>query len=329
MRNTILLLLAAAGCATDDEFATGVVEREESVEQWDYINGMSGHGSIYQVGLASFGGRLHMISRSTNDGVFNHPELKWARYNGQSWSAPEKQDHLRADFGPALTVFDDKLVTIYNSFNENRLLMSTSTGQTWSMPVTAGTSLYTAQLKYAPAAVDYRNRLYLAYCKDIGPSDQVQIDRYDGTTWTAVASIDIPSYLACKSVALASLPGPRLHLVWNVEQTGTTLWYLYEAYSSTPTQSTMTPRFIDNMRSKKPSSLVHCNGVTHLVHGGFTDPEEVWWSFRENGAWTTNVRVPGHQSVGGAQLACFNDTRPMMVHNGEDTAQLFHYEYLP
>jgi hypothetical protein len=327
MRTTILFLLAAAGCAIDEDFETNVVESEENVEQWDYIEAMPGHGSIYQVGLASFGGRLHMISRDTNTALIN-PWLEWASYNGHTWSAPERLDHLRADYGPALTVFENELVTIYNSYSENRLLMSTSRGQEWSSPVTAGTSLYTAKVNYAPSAVDYRGRLYLAYCKDVGPNDQVQIDRYNGSTWTAVASIDIPSYLICKSVALASLPGPKLHLVWNVEQVGTTLWYLYEAYSNAPQQSTMTPRFIDGMRSKKPSSLIHCNGLTHFVHGGFADPEEVWWSFREDGAWTTNVRIPGHQSVGGAQLACFNGTRPMMVHNGEDTAQLYHYEYL-
>src|SRR4029079_3974687 len=68
------------------------------------------------------------------------------------------------------------------------------------------------------------------------------------------------------------------------------------------------------MKSKKPISIVTCSNVTHLVHGGFSNDSEIWWTERSGSHWNADVRVPNQASEGGAALGCLG--RPVMVHNG-------------
>ena len=63
-----------------------------------------------------------------------------------------------------------------------------------------------------------------------------------------------------------------------------------------------------------------------MVHGGLSDPGEIWWSFRDGDTWFEDVRVPDQTSDGGAALGCFNGTRTVMVHNG-GTTQLWWSEF--
>jgi len=339
MHKTLILLCAATGCAMSEEPDLSTLESGLSVEQWSDGRWVDhAQRSNYQVGLASFGGRLHMLYRSDNYagtwGSVNRPWLKWSRFNGSSWSEPVQLDALKADYGPSLTVWDDQLVTIYNSYSENRLLMSTSRGQEWSTPVTAGTSLGTSRLTYAPAVVNYRNVLYVAYCKEPAGEgrDQVQVDRFNGYEWTSAATFDIALNWKCKSVTAAALPGPKFRLVWNIHDPRTIggsqpSWQVYEVSGSAVTGD-MTRAWLP-FHSKKPMSLVHCDGVTHLLHGGSSDPEDIRWTALEDGKWGPSLWVPGKQSYGGAQAACYNGTRPIMVHNMEDESLLRTSEFLP
>ena len=69
------------------------------------------------------------------------------------------------------------------------------------------------------------------------------------------------------------------------------------------------------MKSYKPMSVVTCNGVTHLVHGGYSTITEIWWSYRNGGDWVTDMKVPNQWSGAGPTLGCFDDTDAIMVHN--------------
>ena len=341
MHKTLIVLCAAAGCALSEEPDLSSMESALSPEQWDDGRWVDhAQRSNYQVGLASFGGRLHMLYRTDNlsGGVWgsvNRPELKWSRFNGTSWSEPVQLDALQADYGPSMTVWNDQLVTIYNSYGENRLLMSTSRGQEWSTPVTAGTSLGTSKLAYAPAVVNYRNVLYVAYCREDSDRDRVQVDRFNGYEWTSAATFDVTSPWKCKSVAAAALPGPKFRLVWNYHDPRTfgghiPDWRVSEVSGSAVTSNLVRTSLSDETgnRSKKPMSIAHCDGVTHLLHGGYGDPEDIRWQAIENGQWGPSLWVPGKQSYGGAQLACFG-TRPIMVHNMEDESLLRMSEFRP
>lgn len=326
MHKTLLLLCAAAGCAMSEEDDLSTIESLNSVEQWDdglWVDG--DQRSNYQVALASYGGELHMVYRSDNQNGLMHPELKWSRFNGSSWSEPVLLPTLKSDRGPSMTAWDGKLVVVYNSYNENRFLMSTSLdGLRFGAPVTAGTSLYTATVgELSPSVVNYRNVLYLAYCKFEEISSgvvrgSVQIDKFNGYEWSSAANFPAGG---CKSVAAAALPGPKFRLIFNTFNPSTGIWAVNELSGTGVTQELLTSRTLANEYSAKPSAIAYCNGVTHWLHGGQSDPESMWWSFFENGQWVRSVRVPHKFSYGGAQVACHNG-RAIMVHNQEDVSLL-------
>lgn len=316
----LLFVVAASGCAiSDEDTRLGSTEGALSVWQWTDDVQIPSQSSQYQPGLAYYGGRLHMV----HNGSSNPSELWWSRWNGSSWTTNVKLTHT-ATGGPALAVFDGELVMIYRAAGQNRLLMSRSRGTSWSSPVTAGTSLGSSQLRAEPAVAVHQGNLYAAYCKGIG----VQIDRYDGASWTSAGFLAPPSALGCEHVEIASLPDSgRLHVVYSVGHLqpypGT---YLYEVTSATGTSWTA-PAYM-HQSSEKEISIVTCDGITHMVHGGNATPREIWWAFRDHGAWTEDVTVPNQASEGGSALGCFAGTRTLMVHNG-GTHQLWQSEFGP
>jgi len=314
-----LALLAAAltgGCAVDD--MTTATEQAASVYQWTDDVQIAGQASEYQVGLAMLGDKVHMVH--TNG---DNPTVLASRLQAGSWSAPLVTG-MAASYGPALTVWRNQLVAVYHQAGQNRLMMSTSLdGSYWTTPVTAGTSLYNRSLNYAPAAIALNGRLYVAYCETDG-FDKVRIDTYDGTTWWQEHAYSVEGY-QCKGVAFAVLPDGRIDLIYDVYYAGTSsTWHMYEAIMDGTLWSNPT---LLAMKSKKPPALVTCGGLTHMVHGGYSTPDEIWWTTREGGHWNGDVRVPDQASHGGAALGCYQNTTPVMVHNG-GYDQLWWSEYL-
>jgi hypothetical protein len=318
--------VAAAGCLPEGDVELGTDQAALSVHQWSEDVRIQSQVSQFQVGLAPLGNRLHMLAASGSSG-----EIFWSQFDGAGWSNRASIGQY-ADYGPALTVHNGQLVTVYHRRGHNQLLMSTSSGQSWSTPVTAGTSFGAQRVRYAPAVASHGGHLYIAYCRTSLGGDIVSVERFDGgTSWTVVATYPmVASSLECKHVAMSVLPTGRLHILWTQYRDngpgGNDFWFLFEASGDGAPSSVWPWGPLSRMRSAKPPSMVTCNGTTHMVHGGLSTPREIWWSYRDGDAWSENVRVPNQASDGGAQLGCFNGDRTVMVHNG-GTTQLWWSEF--
>jgi hypothetical protein len=298
----LVLALMLAGCATD--YDTGEVESASTVYDWSSDVQIAGATSAYQVGLAS-----NLMVRNVNG------TLQTSRYSGGTWSSLYPVPSAHADYGPALVVYGGDSYVLYHAQGENRLMMSHGWNANWSVPVTAGSTIGSATINYAPAAVVYGSSLYAGYCTRSSTGDAVRIDRYDGTTWTKV--IEYTSGLRCKHVTLGVLPDGKLDILANFESGFTGTWFMYE-WRGTGSPQQWWARGSLSMKSKKPMSIVTCDGVTHLVHGGNSSPNEIWWTVYENGDWVGDTRIPNQASSGGAALGCYYGGPTLMVHNGTD-----------
>jgi hypothetical protein len=317
--------VATAGCLPEGDVELGTDEGAVSVHQWSDDVQIRSQVSQFQVGLAPRGNRLHMLAAAGSSG-----EIFWSQFDGTGWT-PRASIGQYADYGPALTVHNGELVTVYHRRGQNRLMMSTSNGQTWSTPVTAGTSLGSQSVRYAPAVASHNGQLFIAYCRTSPQGDVVSVERFNGgASWTQVAAFDMASSgYACKHVAMSVLPTGRLHILWTKYMNQPLLedsWHLWEATGDGTPSASWTQRWVYPMESAKPPSMVTCDGMTHMLHGGLSTPREIWWSFRDGNDWFENVRVPNQASDGGAALGCFNGNRTVMVHNG-GTTQLWWSEF--
>ncbi|MBK9033173.1 MAG: hypothetical protein IPL61_18195 [Myxococcales bacterium] len=318
---SLLLGGALVGCLSADDEAAMLDESvgELSAWQWPDDTQIVGKESTRQPALAWFGSRLHMVY--TDYSSSSSTALKQTRFNGSSWTTSVSLG-VSSDSHPALVDYDGSLRLIYKPVGQNRLMMMTSTtasATTWSSPVTIGRSLGTRTAS-APSALAFGGNLYVAYCSQLSDLPHVLVDRFDGATWTAVHDTVASSqlYSTCNSVVMAAMPDTgEVEVLYNVIGSGggvkpyimrqrvvigrsSTVWY-------SPTYTGMT--------SFKPISVVTCDGITHLVHGGDPDITEIWWSFRSNNNWVAGTQVPNQWSGAGAALGCFNGTKTVMVHN--------------
>lgn len=310
------LLAISSGCLSppdeldvelDDDLETSQIESAATVYNWSDDQQISGQRSAYQVGLAQLGNRVHMMYTT------DYGYLYSARFDGTYWtSASQINVTARADYGPALVNHGGQLRLVYRSRGENRLMMATSgTGTTWTAPVTAGSTLGGATILNAPAAMSHGTSFYIGYCTRTSAGDMVRIDRLDGAAWTKVA--ELSAVHRCQNVTLASHSDGRFDILANVEKYDGS-WYMYE-WTGFGTPNSFLQRRALSMKSKKPMSVVTCAGNTHLVHGGYSTPREIWWTVRENGQWLGDTRIPNQASEGGSSLACLG-TQTIMVHNG-------------
>lgn len=325
MRITSLALILSAslaGCVAPDDPNTSTTESNISVYQWTDDQPTGGR-SGFQPGLASFGGRLHMLMTnmdlvypsgcvSDTCRVPSH-KLQWQRFNGSSWSSPVDTGQT-ADSGPAIGVLNNRLYAVYHANGQNRLVMTTSDGTNgWSSPVNAGTTLNSTTLRNAPAVGVRNGILFAAYCIGDSAGDHIRIDQYANSAWTTVKQFNVDG--TCKGLAMTLEPDGRFRMVYDT-QLAPQMWGLYETRDSGNATSWSTPVRFTNKYTVKPPSIAYCNGYTHMIHGGFSNGSEIWWSAIENGAWIDDQKVPNQTSDNGAAVACYNGTRSIMVHNG-------------
>jgi hypothetical protein len=311
----LAFVLLGFGCAA--EVDTSTTSGDISVWQWADDVQIPNQFSVGHVGLAAFGGRVHQLHTIGSTGP-----LAWSIFNGETWST-EVELAQHADGVPAMTVFNNRIAAVYKPAGQNRLVMMMSDGHSWSTPVNAGTTIGTATLVTTPAVAVQAGVLYAAYCVRKSDGDHLRVDRFS-TEWSMVTETD--AYFSCRHVALAALPDGRLDLIANTE--GASSWYMEETMRQ-PQGTTWSALKILPMKSKKPLSIVTCGNTTHLVHGGYSTPSEIWWTTRDDyGSWHDDVKVPNQASNGGATLGCFQTTRPIMVHNG-GSGQLWWSEFLP
>jgi hypothetical protein len=308
---------ALTGCLSEDEL--GSSESDITVNGWlDDLKIPNAVGA-YQVGLSQLGTKLHMMYFDSSPYATT---LKHATFDGSTWT--RTSTNLQADYGPALTTFNNQLYTIYHGYNQDRLLMSSSSdGTTWSLPQAAGAPLSGATVRYAPAAGVMNSAMFIAYCIHDSKGDHVRVDQKLSTSWVTKQVFDVHG--TCESVALGSTPDRNLRLIYVENYDGVA--YMNDVRLAGDAGGFNGP-YLLTFKSKKPPSVTTCNGILHMVHGGNSTPGEIWWSYLgTDGKWVADKRVPNQTSDGGAQLACYNGDL-LMVHNG-GYDQLWWSQYVP
>ena len=314
----LMLLAALAGCISDEP-ETGELESALSADGWLNDLQIPALESPYQVGLTSFASRIYMVYRPTGSNL-----LRTSSFDGQRWTSTFSSN-LQVDYGPALTVHANQLTTVFKAAGVNRLLMArSSNGNGWTAPVQVGAQLGSGGTYHnAPAAATLGNVLHIAYCYRDNYGERVAVDRLENTTWRRLRTLYLTDG-TCKSVALGRTGDGRLSWVFNTETPST--WNLYDGFIDA--DGDVTARLLSDMKSKKPSSVVWCGGIMHMVHGGYDDPSAIYWTRMYADRWLADDRVPSQASDGGATLACLGGTRAIMVHNG-GYDQLWWSEYVP
>lgn len=326
-----LLSIAVAACVEDGaDPELGDAVDELSVSQWPDDEAIPDKRSGGVVALTPWNGELHMVY--TDPSSTYALELWWARWDGTRWS-PSLATGRFTGGRPALATFDGRLIMVYQSTADRRIMMTSTTSQTWSTPVEAGRSLaiggYTAR---GTSLLAYGGKLYLTYCADNGSSKYVNVDRFDGTSWTAYRQIPVSyrSDVWCEGATMVAMPDTGgVEILWSTRGSGSTgqvfrqrgtigrsasVWYSTEALP---------------MKSAGPVSVVTCNGATHLVHRGWSTATELWWSYRDGGDWVPDTRIPNQWSDSGATLGCLAGTYPLMVHNVSGGTQLMQSLFAP
>lgn len=306
----------------------GEIESAIIVGQWPNDSVIADKYSTRQVALAPFNNRLYMAYTDKNSASTS--DLLISSWDGVTWRGvtnPAKFTTTR----PALTAFNDRLHLFYRPEGESTLRMMSTTGSNWSFPVNAGRSLAIGNYyAHNPQATVIGTNLYLTYCSNNGSSSYVNIDKYDGTTWTAYQQFTVghSGSATCQHALLAPMPDAGIDAVeliygvsaWDPNTSKYNPWmYRRRGTIARSVQTWNSPQGLFN--SSTPVSVVTCNGETHLVHNGVVAPTELWWAYRKNGTWTTDYRVANQWSASGATLGCLNDETPLMVHNESGSAR--------
>lgn len=325
---TMLSICAAAGCAlSEEDVELGETESEVTVENWTDDTGISSQYSDRQVGLAYQGGRTYRVNTADNS-----TQLRYSRFNGSSWSTELIITDQFTNEPPALVTFNDRVHLVYKDATANRFRMSQYLNGIFQPPTTVGAPLNSATITSGPSLTVHEGSLYMGYCKDAGSIARVQIDRLDGSAWTSVASYPLSTNSHCDHVAIASLPGNRFDIVFVADwYTSTTAFEDQRMFEITGVGTPSATWVITmlGMRSYKPIAIVHCNGRSHLVHGGYGTPNNIYWSLRSSSGWAADSIVQNQQSKGGTALVCHGGTRPLMVHNDTwDVSKLYWAEFI-
>lgn len=309
----ISLLVLTTGCLSDElpeDVELGDLVQYNSVHQWTEDIKIPAQ-SPYQPALAQVDSAA-LLAAFTRTGT---KEVHiWRMGAPRTWGLRAALPY-RADYGPAMKMHGGAATLVYKGAGENRFLMtrSTDSGWHWSSPVTVGAGINGYTIVSPPSIESKDGNLFLAYCLRRNNIDYVRIDRLQNGTWSSVRHLELPGG-RCRNVHLTTLAPGNLHLVFNEESISTGIWYMKQQLSSTGTTWTSSQTL--SMKSKKPVSILTCNGITHFVHGGYSSPSEIWWTYRNaGGGWEPDVKVPGQVSDGGAGLGCFNG-RAIMLHNG-------------
>ena len=330
------LLFAAVPACVDDGTDPELGEAIDDlvVSQWPDDVTIPGKATSRPVALTPWNGRLSMFY--TDAAVSPGTEILWSWWDGASWS-PSLTTGRFTTTRPAATTFNNRLTMVYRPSGQNGLVMTSTGTLTWTAPVAAGRSL--AIGNYAatnPSLLEYGGKLYLAYCANNGASSYVNVDRYDGTSWAAYRQIPV-SYVGstyCQSALIAAMPDTgEVEVIWNTVWNASNGIIYNPVYRQRGTIGRSTSVWYSTetlpMKSSRPLSVVTCNGNTHLVHGGWTNDTELWWSYRSGGAWVTDAKIPNQWSAAGATLGCLNGTYPLMVHNVSGGTQLMQSLFAP
>ncbi len=315
-----MMAVALTGCALETEpedVETSEIEAAASVYQWIDRGTIAGQLSDQQVGLAEYNGKLHMVHTGVA-AVGTGNELYMSSYNGSSWSSQIRirTASVRATNGPALVAHDGLLHMVFRAANQNRLVMSTMYQEVSYGPAqTIGSHLGYETIVGKPSAASWNGQIYVAYCT----KNALRIDRFDGgSTWTLVKKEQFSTSTTCNHVGLTVIPETAtLHVVYATNVGSQQLMHEQVTWDGTGWY------YINNnnlygMKTNKPVSMVTCNGITHMVHGGYTS-HQVYWAERYNGIWKYDYAVPNQVSYnGGAAVGCLG-SRAIMVHNGLNT----------
>lgn len=321
---TRLLLLALAACvAAPDE---SEIERALTAAQWQPDVRIYGQYTSRQVALAYYGDRLHMVHVGSNG---DPTQLYWSKFDGADWTTnvPITGTSSRE---PGLVVFGGVMRLFFRATNGSGNIVHTRfNGTAWSTPIVG-----TRSMGSGPSPTVHDNRLLIGYCTpgiSGNPSQGVTILDYRLGAYETFLELATPNGDECKHVTIASFNG-KLHIIASLKEPDGQFpwekgdWYMYEwTRSSSLNVADRLP-----MSTRRPMSTVVCDGRLHLVHSGNSTTTEIWWSFRSltSTRWRADERIPDQSSHSGGALGCFDNTTPILVHNGYSDDVLWWSQFL-
>lgn len=315
------VLLPACAELTDE---LGETTSELVVEQWPNDSVIPDKFTSRQVAIAPWKSRLYMAH--TDHSNISTTEILLSWWDGETWSSSLTTGKYSST-RPALAAHDGRLYLAYVPVGSSTLRMTSTATLTWTPQVAAGRSLaignHTASM---PFLYSFERMLYLAYCTSNGSASYVNVDRFDGTSWTALHQVPVsyvPSTYCTHALLNYNPDGQELELFYgyNVVANGTAKGYVRRQVSTTSGRYWQGGESFG--LSNRPVSAVFCGNHTHYVHNGSVSPTELWWKNRslyDNGIWATGARVPNQWSSAGATLGCMSGSTLLMVHNESGSA---------
>jgi hypothetical protein len=193
--------------------------------------------------------------------------------------------------GPALAVFQDKLILVWSDFTlEPGLVWWTSfdpASQLWTAPAAVppppDVALRDPALRTArsPALALFEDRLFVA-CRGYGSDSNIHWTSFDGTAWdttgqyglsgvnTDVGTANAPTIAAYQGPLD---PKPLLYMAWRGVDTDERLWWAtFDGANWTPQRE-----YVGNGTSNGPAMAVYRNQL-YLVWNGAHDDPRIWFT---------------------------------------------------
>lgn len=254
--------------------------------------------------LAAYHGKLHCMVRTHNIRFASAagPNLKWASFDGTTWSAFTQIPGALSPSNPAMAVYDGKLYSTHRS-PDGELRWNRLNGTTWSSftKVPSGVTLN------APALTAYKGKLY---CMIRNPSGFGSNDgtmswaTFDGTTWSGFTTLDGASTPSAPALAVFD---NKLCAVYRSADS-TLNWTTFDGTAWAPSR-----KFPSGSTAAAPTLAAHDGALYCMVRGAGSD-ESLFWTTLNGSTWNPFTKLTA-TSYAAPALATF-DNKLYGVHRG-------------
>ena len=219
---------------------------------------------------------------------------------GGKWSAEQPGVGTGSSVGPALAVFNGKLVAAWKGVEgDTRMFWSTFDGTGWS-PEQPGVGTGTSN---GPSLAAYNGRLFAAW-KGVEGDTRMFWSSFDGTNWSA----EQPGVGTGSSVgpALAVING-KLVAAWKgVEGDTRMFWSTFDGTGWSPEQQLTTPSPSFGPFTDTCPVLETYNGKLFAAWKGVGSDTDMYWCSFDGTGWTMEQIGVGLGTSNGPSLAEFN-----------------------
>ncbi|MGW1373539.1 hypothetical protein ACWD6P_04570 [Streptomyces sp. NPDC002446] len=254
--------------------------------------------------LAAYDGKLHCMVRTHNIRFDStaRPNLKWAGFDGTTWSDFTEIPGALSPSNPAMAVYDGKLYSTHRS-PDGELRWNRLNGTTWSAfsTVPSGVTLN------APALAAYKGKLYCMIRNPSGFSSNdgtISLATFDGTTWSSFTTLDGASTPSAPALAVFD---SKLYAVYRSADSSVN-WTTFDGTTWTPAR-----KFPSGSTAAAPTLAAH-DGTLHCLVRGAGSNESLFWTTLNGSTWNPFTKLTA-TSCAAPALAAF-DNKLYGIHRG-------------